>query len=183
MVQDEGKSISDIARIDPCVVARFGRGLQLIAFCALAEKSYEFRRVKVLVLWGATGVGKSRIAHQLAGRDGFVLRQSNGNLWYDGYYGQKTLILDDFYGDIKHSDILDIFDGHQYRLDIKGAHSWAAWTQIIVTSNVAPDFWYRRGLAPELARRLSLIVELREAVDFTIPIKDQIDLDSIDWFE
>ena len=47
-------------------------------------------------------------------------QNTNGTLWFDGYRGQKTLILDDFYGWLKYGDLLKILEGHPYRCQMKG---------------------------------------------------------------
>ena len=61
---------------------------------------------KGIWLWGATGVGKSHTAFELAGDDMFVWTDDNG--WWDGYHGQKTVVINDFRGGIKYNELLQM---------------------------------------------------------------------------
>ncbi len=58
----EGKPISVIAQEFPTTFVRYFRGLQMLHFVNSMKEAKEWRDVKVLVLWGATGVGKTRRA-------------------------------------------------------------------------------------------------------------------------
>lgn len=99
----------------------------------------------------------------------FLLDQPGGNnLWFDGYDGQSVLIIDDFSGWIKYRFLLRLLDGYQVRLEVKGSHTWAAWTEVYITSNVPPEGWYERGAPPELLRRLDEIVYVAEP----LPVRD-----------
>ena len=58
----------------------------------------------MLCLYGPTGTGKTYAAINLIAnrRDYYIAEcpSSRGSkLWFDGYEGQKTLVLDDFSGD------------------------------------------------------------------------------------
>jgi len=58
------------------------------------------------------------------------------------------LILDDYRGNgLKFEDLLQVLDGRRLMLPIKGGHTYALWTRVIITSNTIPENWYRR-LAP-----------------------------------
>ena len=48
-----------------------------------------------------------------------VPEPNNGSLWFDGYRGQKTILLDDFYGWIKYHTLLQITDGYPYQAPTK----------------------------------------------------------------
>lgn len=112
------------------------------------------RAVEVIVLWGDAGSGKSRWAY-----DNYPdLYSKAPNKWWDGYTGQKTILLDDFYGYIPHSELLQVLDRYPYHCEIKGGHIWAQYDRVIITSNKPPEQWYSFGLKPELRRRLHKIL-------------------------
>ena len=51
--------------------------------------------------------------------DHYVWRPSNGN-WWDGYDGEKKIIIDEFRGQMTWSDILGLLDRYEYRAPVKG---------------------------------------------------------------
>lgn len=111
------------------------------------------RNVNVIVLWGDSGTGKSRWAY-----DNFPdLYPKQPNKWWDGYTGQTTILLDDFYGYIPYSDMLNVLDRYPYHAEVKNGHVWAQWDTVIITSNKPPDAWYYHGLTPALKRRINKI--------------------------
>jgi len=112
------------------------------------------RDVNVIVLWGDSGTGKSRWAYEQFPD----LYSKPPTKWWDGYSGQKTVLLDDFYGYIPHSELLNVLDRYPFHAEVKCSYVWAQWTTVIITSNKSPEFWYTRGLTPELRRRLHKIV-------------------------
>lgn len=150
-----GTSVEDIASSDPGMYVKYHRGLQALANTIPSKK---WRDVKVLVYWGPTGSGKTRSAMALEGGDVFKMNtNTNGTLWFDGYRGEKVLLLDDYYGWIKHGELLTLLDGYPYRCQVKGSFTWAQWTTVVITSNKEPKDWYAQGLNPALERRLTNI--------------------------
>lgn len=145
------------------VVCKYHRGLDYIRGILDKDNTKAFRHLTVSVFWGKAGCGKTRKACDIGGDDCYILNSpgANGMLWWDGYDGESTLIIDDFYGWVKHFDLLRILDGHQYRMQVKGGFTWAKWTKVVITSNKPPVEWYpSMGLTPALARRLNEINEL-----------------------
>lgn len=110
------------------------------------------RDVEVIVLWGDSGSGKSRWAYE----NYPDLYSKPPSKWWDGYIGQKTILLDDYYGYIPYTELLNVCDRYPYHAEIKGGYVWAQWTTIIITSNKPPERWYARGLQA-LKRRFTKI--------------------------
>lgn len=114
------------------------------------------RDVEVIVLWGDAGTHKSSWAY-----DRYPdLYAKPANQWWDGYTGQTTVLLDDFYGWIPLHDLLRVLDRFPYHAEVKGSHVWAQWTRVIITSNKPPDKWYsilNDRLHKALMRRLNKI--------------------------
>lgn len=157
----EGGSVPEVAMEFPVQYIKFNRGIRSLAAIRDQESSKKFRSVECFVHYGVAGSGKTRFAWETYSATGlFILDQpSNGTLWFDGYEGEDVILIDDFYGWIKWGMLLRLLDGYPVRLPIKGSHSWASWTKVIITSNDPPNTWYDRGLAPALARRITSITE------------------------
>lgn len=111
------------------------------------------RDVQVIVLWGDSGAGKSEWAY-----DNYPnLYSKPPSKWWDGYTGQTTVLLDDYYGYIQYSELLNVLDRYPYHAEVKCGYVWAQWDTVIITSNKPPEQWYAKGLTPALRRRLTKI--------------------------
>ena len=116
------------------------------------------------VYWGTSGAGKTRRAYYEAslkadgtpGEPYYVLRKPQGNaVYWDGYKGEKNLIIDEFYGWIPRSQMLTLCDRYPCIIDFKGGARNCLVTKIWITSNDPPEQWWNRvGLGP-MVRRLA----------------------------
>lgn len=149
----------DIMMEHPECFIKYGRALDRIRAAVNERKSQRFRDIKVNVIVGATGVGKTRGIYDKHGyTDVYTLTEQGGDvLWFDAYRGQPILLIDEFYGWIKYSMLLKILDGHPFHGQVKGGWTWANWELIYITSNKTPDGWYEFGVTPALARRITNI--------------------------
>lgn len=111
------------------------------------------RDVEVIVLWGDSGTGKSRWAYDTYPD----LYSKPPGRWWNDYTGQETVLLDDFYGYIPYTELLNVLDRYPYKCEIKGGFVNAQYKRVIITSNKPPEEWYGRGLTPALRRRLHKI--------------------------
>ncbi len=155
-------TLDDLIEESPAVYVRYYRGLKDLYARRQKKKACLWRDVEVIVLVGPTGSGKTRRA--CAYQNHFKLPVSD-KLWFDGYeLTDKTLIIDDFYGGIKYGFLLQILDGHELQLPVKGGFIWAMWTRVVITSNAEPDEWYRKlfpdCMSPALARRITRIIHM-----------------------
>lgn len=163
----KGKKDEEILAAHPGTFIRYSKGLTVARNTIARASVPPFRRLSVYVLYGCTGVGKTRGCYE---RDPDLYSlpvPANNSLWFDGYSGESTLLLDDFTGWIKHSFLLRILDGYKLQLPIKGGFVHAAWTQVFITSNRHPREWYPSiGLRPELIRRINTCYRCEENAFF-----------------
>lgn len=148
----DGYTVETVALRHPSTFMKYSRGIHDFHFTTI--KAEKWREIKVIVLIGPTGVGKTKEAmnHDSV----YKLNQpSNGTLWFDGYDGEYRLILDDFTGWIKYRELLTILDGYPYRCQIKGASIWAQWKEVYITSNEEVDEWYKCRDISALRRRIT----------------------------
>lgn len=106
--------------------------------------------------WGATGTGKTRSAVEESNGDFYITTDTLK--WWDGYTGQKVVILDDLRPQsIEFHVLLRLLDRYPVRLQVKGASFWmpASSDTIIITSSLSPEQW-QCGLEDreQLIRRL-----------------------------
>lgn len=103
----------------------------------------DWRDINVTVHWGTTGTGKTRAACAVC-ESHYKMNQPEGTqAWFDFYAGEELLILDDFTGWLPLAYLLNLLDGYPMRVATKGGHTWAAWTKVIITSNIPPSAWYK----------------------------------------
>jgi len=146
----------------------------------------QHRDVKVYVLFGVSGSGKTKWAWDTYPD---LYTKPDGE-WWDGYAGQKTVLLDDFYGGIPHHTMLKICDRYPLSLPIKGGFAPACYDTVIITSNKHPSHWYENGLKA-LTRRLhsvALVNNIAQPVLFhnfeefrqKVPVHPPEDLQNVD---
>lgn len=76
---------------------KFSRTIDRVRLAYRAPRDWE---MDVRVYWGRSGSGKTRRAYQEAGDSVYFVSKGDTNqtTWWDGYNGQSSVILDDFYG-------------------------------------------------------------------------------------
>nr|WAE43279.1 MAG: replication associated protein [Cressdnaviricota sp.] len=163
----EGKSTHDMLEADPNV-ARYEKAIKFMRFDFLeASSDRQQFGIDVYIFWGATGTGKSFTAVNLFGaaQDYFKIDCANadkGKIWFDGYEGQKLLIIDDFDSSLCTIGYMKVLlDKYKLRLPIKGLHTWACYGTVIITSNSQPNTWYTHASQPDLAALERRITEIR----------------------
>lgn len=97
----------------------------------------------ISIYWGDSGTGKTKKALSEE-PDAYILTKphSNGCVWFDGYYDQKCIIFDEFYGWVPYDLLLRILDRYPLRLQIKGGDVQLQATKFIFTSNKEWREWY-----------------------------------------
>lgn len=148
----------------PVMYVKYHRGLHALERAVLnTSNPYGTRRpVDVTVYWGGAGTGKTTRAWREAGEDMYPLF-SQDPLWFDGYRGQGTLVIDEYNGGIQVERFLQML--HEFVVDwpVKGGSVRGVWTRVILTSNYHPSQWYPDvdgTRDASLMRRFKRIVEV-----------------------
>ena len=140
--------------IEECgaVASKFAKHIAFLRFVNTeAESDRQIQGVRVLCLYGPTGVGKTYAAINFiaGGKDYYIAEAPStrgSKLWFDGYEGQHYLILDDFDGDYCTLAYLKrLLDVYKLKIEIKGGFAWAVWTTVVITSNSHPSSWYNKA--------------------------------------
>lgn len=141
---DSGNHITEVVQTQPQLLPSI-RALERYKQLTLKPRH---RNVEVIYLTGAAGAGKSKWAW-----DNYPdLYSKPEGQWFDGYSGQTTILLDDFYGDIPYPQLLKILDKYPLQVPVKGGFVHAQWERVIITSNLTLDKLY--PLTPALERRI-----------------------------
>lgn len=148
----DGETMLNIIEENPELYGRYRNTIKDYKFEILKNQTKTFRKINVEIHWGEAGTGKTRHCVESC-PDAYKL-DFDENIWWDGYEGETTLIINDFYGNIKYHKLLDILDGYQLRLPVKGGHTYANWNKVLITSNKPPEEWYSYGMTDALKRRI-----------------------------
>lgn len=113
---------------------------------------YRDWEMNVSYYYGKTGTGKSREAYKDFNPDTHYIlgRPQGGTIWFDGYTGQETIIIDDFsHRDYSLTYMLNLLDRYAMPIQYKGGTTQMLAKNIIITSNYSPDTLYRGVDNPE----------------------------------
>lgn len=145
---NSGHSLSEICEEDTLasVFIRYPRGCRELENIVRKPRDPDASPPTVCWLYGATGTGKTRAAveflHKQYGR--FWMSGLNPQ-WFDGYEGQKGVILDDIRPEtMPFVNLLKLLDRYPLRVPIKG--STVEWIPelIIVTTPDRPNIIYNQ---------------------------------------
>lgn len=144
----EKKRAKELLEEDP-KVARFEKAIKFMKFTHTEDQSDRTDApLNVIVNWGPTGTGKtwSAIKNTANNKDYYILDMppsKTSAIWFDGYDGQDTLIIDDFDDHlIPISFLKRLLDNYKLKLPIKGAFAWATYHTVVITTQWQPDKWY-----------------------------------------
>lgn len=172
-----GEQMKTIARSEPLTYCKFRAGLKDFQGWAEYDLAHRYRTMSVNVIWGAAGVGKSRQCFDYDSKIPFCIATLLSEQFpLNAYDGEPIIILDDFYGQIKFSELLRMLDGHKYAINTKGGMRYALYTTVYITANRAPETWYKnvdKELQKALLRRLTSVKHIDDngvITDYKIPI-------------
>lgn len=107
--------------------------------------TYEYAKKEVHVVWGETGLNKTRRCIEFANEEKLSLYVKNActGQWWDNYHGQDVVVLNEFRaGMMKFSELLELLDGYQMQVPVKGGFEKFQPKYIFLTSDTHPKDWY-----------------------------------------
>ncbi len=134
---DNGATMKNIADSNFGDYCRYHSGFDKYKKMCDKERTKKFRKIQVEIVCGPTGTNKTRNAVE-ENQNAFKIEGANLK-WFDGYEMESTLIIDEYNNDIPITKLLNILDGYQLRLEIKGSFTYANWTKVIITTNLRPE--------------------------------------------
>jgi hypothetical protein len=141
---DENVSNLDIAESHFATWCRYNKSFEAYRALKAPKRSLAEGELQVIVITGATGLGKSFLVHD-AYPDAHwqpSARDRKGVPFYNDYHGQSSIVLDEFYGWLPFDHLLRLCDRYPLTLETKGGHIQCQAKTIIFTSNHDPRRWY-----------------------------------------
>jgi len=148
-----GRSIADVADRNAVTWVRNSRGLTSLKYSLIRPRDRAIApTIKIYI--GPTGSGKTKRATDYAG-DAEVYTKDPNTKWWDGYEGQKLILIDEWIGSegIPPTQLLRICDRYELRVETKGGYIQMAGTTILVTSTREVREWYQDGRSREWSEK------------------------------
>lgn len=174
VMMEAGKSAS--AREYNSVWIRYSRGMDRV-YDLLHEKPPRSAKSHVFVVIGDEGTGKTRTVTELAADDGGLFRKARGE-WWDGYRGEKWVIIDDFRGWMHYDEILRLCDRYPMRVPVKGGYVEFTSEIIVITSNRPMSTWWPDQWCDGLGAFMR-----RVCCVHTVKTKEEMALVKAEWVE
>lgn len=131
---ENGATLLDVAQYSPATYIRNYRGIQ--HYKALHVKPYEHDTIRGLWIWGPPGTGKTHHALRINPESTYMKQQ---NKWFDGYVGEKVIVLDDLDEDWLGHYLKMWADKWPRNGEVKGGTVTLCHTHFVVTSNYSID--------------------------------------------
>ncbi len=167
------KTVLDVYFEHPGVMFRYNYAMKDFRMRIEKRQRRAPRTVSVSVLWGPTGTGKTHTASQ---GDPFIihgnqLQANNGQGWWDGYAGERTLLIDEYHNDVPIGVLQGLLDKYWLRLPIKGSFTYANWDTVFITTNLSRDEWHPKASD---ASREALFRRVHHWIHLDVPFVNQL---------
>lgn len=134
-------TVDQVTVDDPLTFHQYGRTLQRLETIALRKK-FRTEMTKGLWYYGPTGTGKSHEAFRDYSPETHYIKNLEED-WWNGYVGQPIIILNEFRGQIKLHELLDLVDKWPKTVKWKNSETVPfLGTLVIITSNSHPHDIY-----------------------------------------
>lgn len=157
----DGKiNAEDLIEENPYMYHQYGRTLEKAEDIRMRK---QFRTEMTEGIWiiGETGKGKSHKAFENYSPDThYLFRSDNG--WWEGYRQQEIVIINDFRGEIKYGELLQIIDKWPYFVKRRSREPMPFTSKkVIITSTQTPEEVYHNlsnsDSLEQLNRRLKIV--------------------------
>lgn len=162
-----GSCIQEIAEECPEQYIKFGRGIRDLKL--QLESSYDHHECRGVWIYGSPGTGKSHSARAFDS-GAFIKSQSK---WWDGYQGEKTVILDDLDTPTLGHHLKIWTDKYACTGETKGGTIHLRYQTFIITSNYTPEELWPEDpvMAAAVSRRCEVIHKSERSEDIMDRIK------------
>lgn len=130
--------------------------------------------MKVLILVGPTGTGKSYEALRMYPEAYRAPWPTGGRWWWPEYEGQKAVICDEFRHQVKIDAWMRLFDRYAMWTEYKGDNLPMVSEIVVITTNLEVSDWYPKTPHDSVGKKAleRRIQEFAEIWDFSSPARD-----------
>lgn len=159
-IKDGNLTVDEIAVDNPILYHQYGRTLSHVEDIFLRTK-FRTEMTTCTWYWGETGVGKSHTAFtDFDPSTHYLFRADIG--WWEGYTQQDTVIINEFRGELKYSELLQLIDKWPYYVRRRNREPMPFTSKhIIITSSLPPAEIYHnlaeQDSLDQLYRRINLV--------------------------
>jgi len=132
-------TMSEVAEEYPTLYVRYERGLKSYKNIITPDRQ---THTQLVIYWGPPLTGKSTRARELWPDAFWLKRARSGEPWWDGYDGQATVIIDEFYGWISVDTMCRLIDFTPMSVEAKGTTVKFTSERIVILSNKSPEEWW-----------------------------------------
>lgn len=134
-------SLEDLMFLDPVNYNQYKNTYKDVVNCLMKTK-FRTEMTKGIWYWGKTGTGKSHTAFENYHPKTHFIKDLNVQ-WWDNYEQQDTVIINEFRGEIKFSEMLDLVDKWPKNVPVRNSPSVPFTSKlVIVTSSKPPEEIY-----------------------------------------
>lgn len=142
----DGATLEDVLEVHPNALLRMPHGIRTAMSVARGRTIPKSRDVKVRVIFGSTGTGKSSgvimgIQEPLYTVDSTLLSVGSHTIWWEGYQGENHVLWDDYHDWVPTADLLRYLDRYSIKIQSKGGYAHGCWENMYITSNKPPWHW------------------------------------------
>jgi hypothetical protein len=137
-----GELVEDMMMENAMTFHMYGRTLQ-----AIEDKVNRSKRrtnmTEAFWLWGATGSGKSHLAHNIDIPFNQIYARDSDGAWWDDYCGQELVVMDDYRANLPFNIMLKIADKWPFSVARRNRKPYPfTSTAVIITSHRRPEDTY-----------------------------------------
>lgn len=159
----DGCTLKEVAKADKPTFVKYHKGFKALQSVLIEPRNCQ---PEVIVLYGKTGVGKSKQAREIFKDEPYYVWTPQRGKWFDSYEGQTNIIFEEFRGQLPFGMLLSLLDRYECPVEYKGGSIEFVGTKIVITSPLPSKLWYNESefdnydKYEQLERRISKEIEL-----------------------
>lgn len=160
-------TMDELANEHPEMIVKYANGFSKLAAMRMPKRDFQ---TELYWYWGPTGTGKSRKAWE---EFPDAYSKDPSTKWWDNYWGQSTVILDDFRPnkEIPFSQLLRLADRYPLSVEFKGGYMNFCSKTIVITTPYSPEEtcekmdWLGQEQINQLLRRITKRIKFGDQVE------------------
>lgn len=157
-------TIDNVVVDTPHMFHQYGRTLERLDDLRMS-KLWRTEMTKGIWIYGPTGVGKSHEALKDYHPDTHYIVPNDGG-WWDDYKQQDTVVFNDFRGDLKYNELLQLVDKWPFHVRRRGRAPLPFISKTVtITSSLCPGDIYKNRLQEDKIEQLRRRFTIKRMID------------------